>query len=96
MIASLKNKESGVRVLTLSFTGTVEEAYAAQRKSREVEENSPDAPNDTRIRDWTGSGEENNPQAKKNQVGPQGCRSSGKKLATKCILSDCLVLLTWP
>ena len=62
VIASLKTKKEGVRILTLSFTGTTKEAEVARQKSREKEQSLPDGPSDSVIKDWTGSGEEHRPE----------------------------------
>lgn len=68
MIASLKNKNEGIKVLTLSYTGTTQEAQVARQKGKDMEGNQPEGPSESTIRDWTGSGEEHKPGSDGGQV----------------------------
>ncbi len=75
VIASLKNKKEGVKILTLSFTGTTQEAHFAREKSREKGNSLPDGPSDSVIRDWTGSGEEHRPEGDEEEVSPSSLQA---------------------
>lgn len=61
VIASLKDREEGIRTLTLSFTGTTEEVDAARKQSESIKRMT-HGDGESTIRDWTGSGEEHHPQ----------------------------------
>lgn len=72
VIASLKSKKDGVRILTLSYTGTTQEAHAARQKTRKMEQESHNegASMESSIKDWTGSGVERRLDGSVTKVAP--------------------------
>ena len=56
----MKDRGDDIRTLTLSYTGTLQEAEEARKNTQAVMDNSPDKRPST-IRDWTGSGVGNDP-----------------------------------